>query len=74
MSVCVFYFFIFFFFYYKCKTCLKIPQGLSEAGNRRRTDIKMIKRKRTNNDLLNTTQIEQLELHYKSGMNSCAPE
>jgi hypothetical protein len=73
MSGC-FFVFVLFFVLYKCKKCLKIPQGLSEAENRRRTDIKMIKRKRTNNDLLNTTQIEQLELHYKSGMNSCAPE
>ena len=36
---------------------LKIPNWLSEAVNRRRTDNTVIKRKRTNKDLQNTTQI-----------------
>ena len=35
---------------------LKISNGYSEAVNRRRTDNTMVKRKRTNTDLQNTTQ------------------
>jgi len=35
---------------------MKIPKGQSEAVNRRRTDYTIAKRKRTNNDLQNTTQ------------------
>jgi hypothetical protein len=35
---------------------LKIPKGQSEAVNRWRTDNTMAKRKRTYNDLQNTTQ------------------
>ena len=38
------------------KKSLKIPKGKSEAVKRRRTDITMAKRKRTNNDLQNITQ------------------
>ena len=38
----------------KFKKSLKIPKGLSEAVNQRRTDNTMAKR--TNNDLQNTTQ------------------
>ena len=38
------------------KERLKIPKGQSEAVNRRKTDNTMVKRKRTNNDLQNTTQ------------------
>ena len=38
------------------KKRLKIPKGQSEAVNRRKTDNTMVKRKRTNNDLQNTTQ------------------
>jgi len=52
------------------KKCLKIPKGLSESVNQRRTDKTMAKTKRTNNDLLNTTQKTPL----KTGVNSCDPE
>ena len=47
---------------------LKITKGQSETVNQRRTENEMAKRKRTNIDLQNTTQgenikTEQLELH-----------
>ena len=35
---------------------MKIPKGLSESVNQRRIDNTMNKRKRTNNNLVNTTQ------------------
>jgi hypothetical protein len=38
------------------KKSLKIPKGLSEALNQRRTDNIMAKRKSTKNDLQNNTQ------------------
>ena len=47
------------------KKDLKIPKGYSDAINRR-TDNTLAKRKRTINNLQNTT--------YKTGLNSGAPE
>jgi hypothetical protein len=39
-----------------CKKSLKIPKGGNQNLKNRRTDKTMVKRKRTNNDLQNTTQ------------------
>ena len=53
------------------KKCLKIPNGQSEAVNRRKTDNTMVKRTKTLHRKLN---IEHHELHWKLGVNLGAPE
>ena len=59
------------------KKRLKIPKGQSEAVNRRKTDNTMVKRKRTNNDLQNTTQKTKdwaTQTPQKTGLNSGVSE
>ena len=58
---------------YKCKKGLKIPKGLSETVNCRKTDNKKSKRKRTKGQTIiyktphRILAIEQHELHLKQG-------
>jgi len=59
---------------------LKIPNGLSEAVNQRRTDNTMTNRRRKKGQnmiyktLHTKLKVEHHEHHYKPGMNSYVPE